>query len=93
MLDCDKTIFMNISKYIEKLRDEISEFRSEMANFDFGESIKELRKETVYPLALAIVIPSIAFLLFFFPATILFSYLNGFEWSDIIFFIIFLSIL
>lgn len=77
---------MNISRYIEKLRGEISELRSEMNNIDFGESIKELHKETVCPLALALVISSIAFLLFFFPATILFSYLNGFEWSDIIFF-------
>ena len=77
---------MNISRLIKKLKGQIYELRSEMNNIDFGKSLKELHKETVYPLALAIVIPSVAFFLLFFPATILLSYFNGFEWSDIIFF-------
>ncbi|MDO8721437.1 MAG: hypothetical protein Q7J31_04325 [Syntrophales bacterium] len=57
-----------------------------MNNIDFGESNKELHKESLHPIALAIGIPSVAFILLFFPATTLFSHFNGFEWSDIIFF-------
>ncbi len=85
---------MNISRHIEKLRGHIYklrekfiyELRSEVNNIDFGESNKELHKESLHPIALAIGIPSVAFILLFFPATTLFSHFNGFEWSDIIFF-------
>lgn len=77
---------MDFARYKISIKQELKVLKAEINDGGLEQSMKELRTEFLIPLALAILTPSLVFILFCFPATIVFSQLNGFDWPDIIFF-------